>query len=351
MTFRATSKPVSDRRASALDRSAPTVAARMVARTLALASRKGVDADALARAAGVDVAVVSDPDGRVPVIESDALLEALDRAAGGPSLGLELALTRDPETYDAAGVVLLAAPTLRAGFDRAFRCQTLWGDGERFRREGDVIVFDPAPRGDAHRRAHEIVTECALVEVGFAARFVAPSAPPVRVELAYDAADRVELLAGTIGAPVRSGAKRSTIVLSREALDAPMPPAAFDALGLVPPEDLGSLGARVRAATARATIVGDASLVTVADRLGVPPRTLQRKLAEEGATFGAIVEAERERLARGWLRAGLSIREIGGLLGYADKAAFYRAFRRWTGTTPHEARVRAPSPALRSERP
>lgn len=344
MTFRATQE------------SPPTVASRMVKRVVQLAALKRLDGEAMARACGIDPAVIADPDGRVPVAASDDLLEALDHQAGGPMMGLELAFTRDPETYDAAGVALLAAPTLRAGLDRAFRCQVLWGDGERFRRDGDAILFDPTAgtrdgRRPTHRRAHEIVTECALAEVSLGARFVAPMAPPTRMELAYVAQDREEMLAGAIGAPVRSGARRSAMVLTAEILDAPMPSAALDALGLVPPSDGVSTRDRVRAAAARATIVGDATIVTVADRLGLPPRTLQRKLAEEGVTFGAIVVQERERLAHAWLKAGLSIREIGGLLGYADKASFYRAFRKWTGTTPHEARGRIAERALPSGRP
>lgn len=344
MTFRATTE------------TPPTVASRMVKRVVQLAAVKRLDGEAMARACGIDPAVLADPDGRVAVSASDALVEALDREAGGPMLGVELAFTRDPETYDAAGVALLAAPTLRAGLDRAFRCQVLWGDGERFRRDGDAILFDPVPEprdGERppHRRAHEIVTECALAEACLAARFVAPTARPARMELAYPAHDREEVIAGAMGAPVRSGARRSAMVLTPEILDAPMPAAALDALALVPSSDAGSLTDRVRAAAARATIVGDATIVTVSDRLGLPPRTLQRRLAEEGVTFGSIVEEERARLAHAWLKAGLSIREIGGLLGYADKASFYRAFRKWTGTTPHEARGRIAERALPSGRP
>ncbi|MFO0617883.1 MAG: AraC family transcriptional regulator ligand-binding domain-containing protein [Polyangiaceae bacterium] len=318
----------------------------MVKRVHALAQKKGLGADRLARASGIDPAALGDPDARIEVSASDAFVEALDGALGPDvaTLGVELAFTRDLETYDAAGLVMLAAPTLRAGFDRAFAVQSLWGDGDRFRRERDRIFFAPAPPGSAHRRAHEIVTECALVEIGLASRFVSPDAPPLGVTLAYDATPRRAALEGVLGAPVTWGAGRSSVLLGASALDAPMPEAALLTIGIHPG---ASFRDRVRAATARGTILGDASLVTVADALGVPARTLQRRLAEEGEAFGSIVEGERTRLSHAWLRAGLSIAEVGALLGYADKAAFYRAFRRWTGTTPHEARTRMPERTVR----
>lgn len=325
--------------------SSPTVAARMVKRVHALAGVKGLDADALARAVGLDPAALFEPDGRVELDLSDAFVEALDRAAGGPMLGAELALTRDPETYDAAGVVILAAPTLRVGFDRAFRIQSLWGDGERFRRDGDALVFSPIGE---RRRAHEVVTECALVEIALAARFVAPDAKPVGVELAYDASGRSDALAIAVDAPVRGGARRSLIRLPSATLDAPMPRGALDLIGIGALAPDAPVRDQVRRAAARATVLGDATLVTVASHLGLPTRTLQRRLADEGTTFAGIVEEERRRLAHAWLRGGLSIAETGVLLGYADKAAFYRAFRKWTGTTPHEARGRMAAHALPS---
>jgi AraC-like DNA-binding protein len=320
----------------------------MVKRVHALASLKRLDADALAHEVGIDPVALGDPDGRVDVDRSDAFIEALDREAGEPMLGVELAFTRDPETYDAAGVVMLASPTLRVGFDRAFRIQSLWGDGERFRRDGDALAFSPALRGAAHRRAHEVVTECALVEIALAARFLAQEARPLGIELAYDASDRQEALAIATGTPVRGGAKRSSIRLPAAVLDAPMPPNALEVIGLCALPGGAPVRDQVRRMAGRATILGDATLVTIAGHLGLPPRTLQRRLAEEGATFAGIIEEERRRLAHAWLKGGLSIAETGALLGYADKAAFYRAFRKWTGTTPHEARGRMAAHALPS---
>lgn len=65
------------------------------------------------------------------------------------------------------------------------------------------------------------------------------------------------------------------------------------------------------------------------------PATLRRMLRQEGTSFQAIKDRLRLDLARAALaRPGLPIADIAAQLGFAEPAAFNRAFRQWTGTTP-----------------
>jgi AraC-like DNA-binding protein len=69
------------------------------------------------------------------------------------------------------------------------------------------------------------------------------------------------------------------------------------------------------------------------------PRTLGRRLAEEGTTFSELLDDLRRQLALRYVGTethGLS--EVAFLLGFSDVAAFYRAFKRWTGRTPLQYR-------------
>jgi AraC-like DNA-binding protein len=72
----------------------------------------------------------------------------------------------------------------------------------------------------------------------------------------------------------------------------------------------------------------------VAKRLGITSRSLQRRLKDERATFAGIREDLRRDLAKRYLDDGLAIAEISFLLGFSEPSAFFRAFKRWTGTTP-----------------
>lgn len=72
----------------------------------------------------------------------------------------------------------------------------------------------------------------------------------------------------------------------------------------------------------------------VARLLDVSERSLARRLALEGTSFRALRDEVLSEIAIDHIKSGLSIREVGGLLGFADSPSFNRAFRRWTGQTP-----------------
>jgi AraC-like DNA-binding protein len=71
----------------------------------------------------------------------------------------------------------------------------------------------------------------------------------------------------------------------------------------------------------------------VAKVLNISERTLQRRLTDVGTTFRDLVDEVRKSRALALLHIGANAREISFLLGYAEEAGFYRAFRRWTGVT------------------
>ncbi|WP_373000109.1 AraC family transcriptional regulator [Marinobacter sp.] len=81
------------------------------------------------------------------------------------------------------------------------------------------------------------------------------------------------------------------------------------------------------------------SLETIAMKLGTAPWTLQRKLATEGTGFRELVDETRKQLARDYIReTDTSLAEIAWLLGFANPAAFHKAYRRWFSVSPGEHR-------------
>jgi len=75
------------------------------------------------------------------------------------------------------------------------------------------------------------------------------------------------------------------------------------------------------------------------------PRTLQRRLADDGASFGLILDEVRADLAATYLReSDLSVAEVAEILQYSQTSALSRAFRRWRDLSPRRARNRARAP-------
>jgi len=83
------------------------------------------------------------------------------------------------------------------------------------------------------------------------------------------------------------------------------------------------------------------SLDDVARELHLSPRTLNRRLEDEGASFRSIKDAVRRDFALARLeKTNQPIAQIAADLGYAEPSAFFRAFMNWTGASPTHYRKR-----------
>lgn len=86
---------------------------------------------------------------------------------------------------------------------------------------------------------------------------------------------------------------------------------------------------------------GGATLPSVAEQMGMSPRTLSRKLSQEGTSFFAILEGLRQSMAIRYLKdPNMTLAEISYLLGYSSLSSFNDAFKRWTGKSPGAARMK-----------
>ncbi len=102
----------------------------------------------------------------------------------------------------------------------------------------------------------------------------------------------------------------------------------------------GKLRADVENALASLLPHGQASIENVADKLGISPRTLRRRLTAEATSFTAVLKDLRLELAKRYLaEQNISISRIAWLLGYSEVSTFSHAFRRWTGSPPRVVRA------------
>ena len=77
----------------------------------------------------------------------------------------------------------------------------------------------------------------------------------------------------------------------------------------------------------------------VAGELKMSARTLHRRLTSEGRSFQQLKDDFRCQIAVHYLRRPeLSIDAVAALMGFQDNSAFYRSFRKWTGTSPGQYR-------------
>ncbi len=104
-------------------------------------------------------------------------------------------------------------------------------------------------------------------------------------------------------------------------------------------EGSATIAERVRAALLEALPSGSTSMDTIARKLTLSKRTLQRRIEAEATSYQQILDTTRIDLARHYREnTELSVEEISLLLGCSEPNSFYRAFRVWTGTTPDKLR-------------
>ena len=102
-----------------------------------------------------------------------------------------------------------------------------------------------------------------------------------------------------------------------------------------------ALTLRVRETVTALLGTGHCSRGEVAGALFMHPRTMQRRLGDEGTTFEAIKDGARRDLAQRYLsQTDLSISHVTVLLGYSEQSAFGRSCRRWFDRSPREMRAR-----------
>jgi AraC-like DNA-binding protein len=80
-------------------------------------------------------------------------------------------------------------------------------------------------------------------------------------------------------------------------------------------------------------------IAELAQALCLNPRTLRRRLEQEGTSYSQLLDSVRHALAVDYLSTSLlEVDDIAAALGFSEAAGFRHAFKRWTGKTPGQFR-------------
>lgn len=310
--------------------------------------RRGLDPAAAFQEAHLSPAALGSFDYRLPHASVRALWEAAARIAGDPWFGLRTGRDLPAGDYDLFDYLLSTSPTVGEGLERLVSYARLIYDHTNLR-----LVVEP---GDARIVRRVPVTAPQYDEFTLALLFFrcrensAVAWKPRQVAFQHTRDDDDGTAAQLFGCPVTFGAPQTELRFAPSVLE--LPHARADSklaailtrhadawLATLPAPD--SLVGRVRSAIARQGTREFPTLASTAASLGIPERTLQRRLAAEGVSHSTLLDEARRQLALRYLgNAALSVTDIGYLLHFSDPASFHRAFRRWTGESPLEYRRR-----------
>jgi AraC-like DNA-binding protein len=336
--------------ATATVSASPQIGVRAITGFLEFFQQKGGDPDALLRELGLSRALFADPEGRLPLAAFVALFERASERSRDDCFGAHFALCYPLQYTGLAGHVTRHAPTLGIGCRAIARYYSLLADSSRI---SSVIWGDQAKLSyqvtDASIRPRRQDAECMMaVLLAWLRETLGTEFSPDEVWFEHAEPAGAAELASIFRAPLRFEQTENALLFPRAHLAAKVRSADDELHQLLKArvEELmrqkmlvPGLVASVRETICATLDDSLPTLDTVAARLTLGPRTLQRRLREVGQSFQQVFEEARHDLALRYLaNPELSVTDVAMRLGYADATAFNRAFRRWTGSAPSSHR-------------
>jgi AraC-like DNA-binding protein len=319
---------------------------------LDFAVSKGADRSALLARAEIAPTDIEDRDSRITYARYQALMRAAKDMTNDPALALHFGEAVDVAQFSIIGLIGQASNTMMEAFDQLNRYVRLIinidTDGpDRFvmrREESGLWMYDMRSRPNDFPE---------LGESAFAHIVTGPRRAGVpewvrEVRYTHQAPDHSAAYQHVFSAPVHFSSDRNAMRLEERIVE--------HRLGVLPRYVFGVLTEHAdtllkelqASSTARGRVesllmpvlhTGDISMEAIAAQLAVSRQTLYRDLKAENLTFEQVLDDLRHKLALEYLRGRkASVTDTAYLVGFSDPAAFSRAFKRWTGMSPRDAR-------------
>jgi AraC-like DNA-binding protein len=329
-----------------------TVSAGMARSYFSFAVERGADASVLAARAGIDLEVFDDLDNRVPLDTYMALLRAGKALTGDDALPLRFAEAIDMSEFSVVGLLTLASETMLEAHTQLNRYGQLVAEVD-IGKEGR---FKPEFRSDAvwvvdtRKDPNETfeLTESTFTRMIAGPRRFLPFQHVLEVHVthaepahraAYDEIWRCPVSFNTPWNAMRMDPAVGDYRVRQH------PRYAFSVLSehaerlLKELEASKTVRGRVESLLMPILHTGDVAMTTIAAKMDQSRHTLHRALKDEGVTFEEVLDDLRHKLALHYLQGRrVSVNETAYLVGFSDPAAFSRAFKRWTGFSPRDAR-------------
>jgi len=301
------------------------------------------------RAASLPLQVIEERQVYIPYAAEATLIEHAAREIGDANLALHIGRAFAFKDLGVYGRYVVMAPTLVGALERALR-------GIRYASNTGMFAMDVGVRDvritfssgiEGQPGAHHIHAGTLLLTADLIRQYAGRQWKPIRVELDQAKGPNLDSAEELFEAPVVFGCAEPAIVFELGLLQQPnlQPIPAREQLTLAdlrqmvrdrPRKDVQSV---VEAVLRLRLLDGATDIDGTSEAVGLGPRTLQRRLNSEGASYRDLVESIRRKRATSLLlETPTQVADIAIAIGYSTSGHFIRAFRRWTGLTPEAYR-------------
>ena len=311
--------------------------------------RLGLNPFELVRQVGLDAAVLTNPEDRIPISAACQLLELTAQKASCPALGLRIADTRQQFGTGVINVLLAHKSTLREVLFAAAQYRHLLNEalavyvettGDTVTIREEIVAEPGTPTTQAIELAIGVLTRHSSVLLG-------AHWNPSSVHFTHRAPADLTFHRRFFGCPLSFGSDFNGVVCAAADLDYPNPSADPElvryAESLVDPLNTAktdSIALEVRKAIYLLLPLEQAAVEPVARHMGLSVRTMQRQLKSANTSFSELVEDVRHDLAERYMsNPGYPIGRVAALLGYTQQGSFTTWFASRFHMTPREWRI------------
>jgi AraC-like DNA-binding protein len=312
----------------------------------------GADADATLAAVGLTRGHFEDRDRLMPYSQLEDLLLECERRTACEHFGLLLCEQSRLADLGLPGRIARCATTVGEGLTALVRNYNLHRgggiinliDSGRFAR----FVYAMAMPGTRDTRQYQM----GAVAIAFNALedLCGPDWQATELRFAFRSPANVRPFQRFFRAPVRFDSDESVVIFEREWLDRTLPPVGEAFRREVAAEArqrreraFDDFAGLVRDIIRKQLSIGPCSIESVAAMLAVHRRTIDRRLARAGESYGALQRSVKHEIAQLLLReTNLSMQQIADSLHFSSAANFATAFRQWSGKTPSQFRAGEP---------
>ena len=335
----------------------PSIAAGFARALLDLSVSKGAARAELARRSGIALADLEDQDNRVPFLKFVRLMRAAKELTKDPALALHFGEAYDFSELSIVGLLGGACENLTEALAQLERYSRLvvdvdLADGARGRRLVLERIGGKHWFVDMRTNPNEFpeMTESSFARMVCTSRRLGGGKSYIgEVHVTHPAPSYRDEYQRIFRVPVVFDSPRNALMMTDDSWMnmKPVQPSryVFGVLSeraeslLKELETTDTTRGRVEALLLPLLHTGDAGMELVARRMGMSRQTLFRRLRTEGVTFEMVLDGLRHKMALNYLsERKVSVNETAYLVGFSEPAAFSRAFKRWTGSSPRAAR-------------
>ena len=321
---------------------------------LRLAESRQLNPTILLQQLGLPEQIWHEESGHLSGEEFQALLELLLTHYPSPILGLLSGDFVQPGSYSLLGYITMSCATLGEAIARIAPFEKLVGDmgtTSVYGQDNEVFIQWQC-HYPSERVRPQMVDNVFSSWIGYA-RWLGGDlkADPLRIELqrSEPQAQYLPEYQSRWRCPVLFNQAHNRIVIDKAFLNLPLRqpnPPLRQALELQAQSQLAELQPhnvllqKVSDALQMCLLEGQVNVDLVAAKLHMSPRTLQRRLQQQGVPYQDLLAQARLQQAQWRLsQTQQSVEDIAYGLGFSEPTSFYRSFKQWTGLSPKRWRL------------